>query len=85
MLQLNIRIAMRALRDESSMASFAGVRLLLRAFIIAGRNSSLRPASAGLLSTRRGQQQGHDPSKEARDLTEVVAEQALELRLLKKA
>ena len=67
--------------------SFAGVRELPRAFITAGRRSSWKPASDGFRATRRAATSSEvkDLRRQAQELKEVVAEQALELRLLKKS
>ena len=66
----------------------AAAKASLRACITTGRRSSWKPARSGLPAIRRGRATSDEVKvlrKEARDLKEVVAEQALELRLLKKS
>ena len=82
-----IRIVLEGLRGECSIAELCGVRVSPRACIPAGPRSSWRPASAGGRGdTARAATSSEvtDLRREARQLKEVVAEQALALRLLKK-
>jgi transposase len=68
--------------------SFVHARVLQKAFITAGRRSSWKPASDGFRATRRvprSTARSKDLRRQAQEVKEVVAEQALELRLLKKA
>ena len=66
----------------------AGARASPRACTTPGRRSSWRPANGALAGdTERTATSGEvkDLRREARALKEIVAEQALELRLLKKS
>ena len=66
--------------------SCVGERASRRACITTGRRSFWKPASDGWPGTRAAtSNEVKDLRQEARALKEVVAEQALELRLLKKS
>jgi transposase len=71
-----------------ALPSFAGGRASPRGCITGGRRSSSKPAKrrlAGDTARAATSTEVTDLRREARALKEVVAEQALELRLLKKA
>ena len=73
---------------KNLLPNFAGVKALPRVSITNGRRSFSRQASVGLPGdTARAASTGEGQAlrREARDLKEVVAEQTLELRLLKKS
>jgi hypothetical protein len=73
---------------STALPRYAGARALPRAFITAGRRSFSRPASAGWRAIRARaatSSEVKDLRRQAQELKEVVAEQALELRLLKKS
>ena len=82
-----IRIVLDGLRGEHSIAELCR-REGIAESITPGRRSSWRLASVALRATRRARRPAaevKDLRREARALKEVVAEQALELRLLKKS
>ena len=80
--------ARRPARRDARSPSCAGAKASPRASTTAGRRSSWKPASGGWPATRRGPRppsEVKDLRRQALELKEVVAEQALELRLLKKS
>ena len=72
---------------KSPLPNFAAAKASPRASITNGRRSFSKPASVGLPVMARAASQGDVTAlrREARELKEVVAEQTLELRLLKKS
>ena len=83
-----IRIVLDGLRGEHSIAELCGAGASPRACITPGRRSYWRAGKRRLVGdTARAATSGEvkDLRREARALKEVVAEQALELRLLKKS
>ena len=73
---------------RSSIAELCRREGIAESLYYAGRRSSWRPASGGLAGdTARAATSGEvkDLRREAQELKAVVAEQALELRLLKKS
>ena len=70
------------------MPRYAGARALLRAFITAGSKEFLEAGKrrlAGDTARAATSSEVKDLRRQAQELKEVVAEQALELRLLKKS
>ncbi len=75
--------AWKACAVKIALPSYAAVKALRRACVINGRRTSWKLASAGWQGTLRVQQTVKGV-RGKRDLKEVVAEQALEMRLLKR-
>ena len=84
-----IRIVLDGLaRRGVDRGACAGAKASPRACITTGRRNSSKPARSGWQATRRvppPPTRSRCLRRETRDLKEVVAEQALELRLLKKS
>jgi len=70
---------------STALPRYAGARALPRGFITTGRRSSSRQRLAGDTARAATSSEVKDLRRQAQELKEVGAEQALELRLLKKS